>query len=164
MPLRSKTALILSKHFSTKSRSHTRNQGVLETEHSSSGDTVRKNNFAPPSVPPLDFFKSFVGLVFLGIGSIFIFSTYGSVNLVFYILIIFQQTSRLERRVQDVAIDAEDLGFNSQAGQIGHSETNGSPRPATLFQSCVAQALNRGVGSCHRIPLFGTTASLVKRV
>ena len=52
---------------------------------------------------------------------IFIFNTHGSVNLDFYILIIFQQTDRLQHSVKDIAIDAEDLRFNSQARQIEHS-------------------------------------------
>ena len=70
-------------------------------------------------LPPLGFFTSFAGLVFLG--SIFILNTWGSVNLDFYTVIIFQQTGRLQRSVGDVAIDAEGLRFNSQVGQIGHS-------------------------------------------
>ena len=48
-------------------------------------------------------------------------------------MIIFHQTGRLYRSVTDVAIDAEDFGFNSQAGQIRHSVTNGSPSLRRFF-------------------------------
>ena len=41
--------------------------------------------------------------------------------------IIFHQTELLWRSFKDVAIHAEDLEFDSQAGQIGHSVANGSP-------------------------------------
>ena len=33
-----------------------------------------------------------------------------------------------------------------------------------FLRTCVAQALRRGVGPCHSLPRFGTTASLMKRV
>ena len=67
------------------------------------------------------------------------FSTYGRVNLVFYILIIFQQTGRLYRGVKDVAIDAEGLRFNFQAGQIGHSIANGSPPLRRFFVAALSR-------------------------
>ena len=35
--------------------------------------------------------------------------------------------------IKDIAIDAEGLGFNSQAGQIGHSVANGSPPLRRFF-------------------------------
>ena len=48
-------------------------------------------------------------------------------------LIIFHQTGRLKRSAEDVAIDAEDLRFNFQTGQIGHSVANGSPPLRRFF-------------------------------
>ena len=98
--------------------------------------TVRKNNFAsPPAVSPLGLFKSFVGLIFLG--SIFIsllaLTAVSNCQLVFYILIIFYKPAGDNAVVKDVAIDAEGLGFSSQAGQRGHTVANGSPPLRRFF-------------------------------
>ena len=51
--------------------------------------TVRKNYFVSPPVPPLLLVWSSLAVF------IFYAQHYGSVNLVFYVLIIFQQTGRL---------------------------------------------------------------------
>ena len=62
-------------------------------------------------------------------GSIFILllALKSSVNLVFYILIKFlKKLGDYSVVLKDFAIDAEGLGLNSQAGQIGHSVANGS--------------------------------------
>ena len=60
--------------------------------------------------------------------------------------------------LKDFAIDAEGLGFNSQAGQIGHSVANGSP-PMRRFFGANAQALTRGVGAP---PLAATLRLYIK--
>ena len=57
--------------------------------------TVRKTILHPFSVPPLCLFKSFVGLVFLGSIFILFLALKSSVNSVFYVLIIFQQTGHV---------------------------------------------------------------------
>ena len=49
-------------------------------------------------------------------------------------IIIFHQTGQLWRSVTNVAIDAEDLRFNSQAGQIRHRVANGSPPLRRFFR------------------------------
>ena len=55
------------------------------------------------------------------------FDTWSSVNLVFYILIKFLKTpGDYSVVLKDLAINAEGLGLNSQAGQIEHSVANGS--------------------------------------
>ena len=79
-------------------------------------------------------------------------------------IIIFYQTVRLWRSVKDVAVDAEDLRFNSQAGQIRHSVARRLATAATFLRTCVAPALRRGVGPRHSLPRFGTAVSLMKRV
>ena len=49
--------------------------------------------------------------------------------------------------VEDIAIGAVGLGFDSLIGQIGHSVVNGSPPQSTTFlRSGVAQTLSRGDG------------------
>ena len=63
--------------------------------------------------------------------------------------------------VTHVAIDAEDLRFNSQAGQISSQRL---ATAATFLRTCVAQALRRGVGPRHSLPCFGAAASLMKGV
>ena len=82
MRLRSKTASILSEHFSPKSQRRYYQMpvrpilkhiiGRSEKRSTPAPETVslRKNNFPSPPVPPLGLLQSFVGLVFLG--SIFI--------------------------------------------------------------------------------------------
>ena len=55
------------------------------------------------------------------------------------VLMIFQQTGRLEGSVKDVAIDAKGLWFNSQAGQIGHSVANGSPPLCRFFGAVLSR-------------------------
>ena len=59
--------------------------------------TVRKTKFASPSSPPFHPCISVGHLLVWTSLAVFLlhYSTYGKVNLVFYILIIFQQTSRL---------------------------------------------------------------------
>ena len=47
--------------------------------------------------------------------------------------------------LKDIAIGAEDLGFNSRAGCIGRSVATA----AMFLRSCVTQVLNRGDGSRH---------------
>ena len=62
-------------------------------------------------------------------GSIFILllALKSSVNLVLYILMKFlKKPGDYSVVVKHLAIDAEGLGLNSQAGQIGHSVANGS--------------------------------------
>ena len=47
-------------------------------------------------------------------------------------------------------IDAMGLGFDSRAGQIGHSRQR-LVTAAMIFRSCVVQALNRGDGYRHSL-------------
>ena len=52
--------------------------------------------------------------------------------------------------VQDNAIGAKGLGFDSRADQSRHSVANGSPPLRRFFVAIVAQALSRGVGPATR--------------
>ena len=115
--------------------------GVCGKQNTSAPETVMvcKNNFASPLVWPLGLFKFFVGLVIPWQYFYYIFKTYGSVSLDFYILIIFQQAGRLQRSVKDVAIDAEGFRFNSQFGKIRHSVASG----LSLLQRFFGAALHK---------------------
>ena len=53
----------------------------------------------------------------------------------------------LALEVKDISICAAGRGFNSLAGQIGHS----SAIAATFLRSCVAEALSRGDGPRHSL-------------
>ena len=84
---------------------------MSEKRSTPDSETVTVNQFCPP--PPR--FHLWISLNHLLVWSslaefLLYFNTFGRVNLVFYILIIFQQTGRLKRSVKDVAIDAASLG------------------------------------------------------
>ena len=60
--------------------------------------------------------------------------------------------------VKDISFGPGNLGFNSQAGQIGHNVATAT----TFFRSCVAQALSRVDGPATRYTLRLNTASIIK--
>ena len=68
--------------------------------------------------------------------------------------------------VEDVAIGAEGLGFDSRACQIGHSVVNGSSLQRSFFgaASVAAQALSSGGEVHHSLPLRRNTASIMMKI
>ena len=52
--------------------------------------------------------------------------------------------------LKDVAIDAEGLGLNSQAGQVGHSVANGSPPLWRFFGAALLRREAAGSGPATR--------------
>ena len=86
---------------------------------------------------------------------LFIFSTYGSVNLVSYTLMIFQQIGLLKRSCLRCVYRCGRFGvqFPGRANRTHCSQRLATV--ATFLRSCVAQALSRGVGPHHSLPRFG---------
>ena len=55
--------------------------------------------------------------------------------------------------IEDIATGTGGLGFDSWAGQIGHSVTNSSPPRRCLFGAVLSKELSRGDAPRHSLQL-----------